>query len=181
MWFTETPWPPIALVGGLAVFLFAAWTQNARKSYLAGVAGCLVAGIGFYVLEKAIVTDREQVTARLMELTTAFQKNDAEATLNCFSGTAIKERLLAVWALETVDVDDDLRITDIDVDLKAEGTRAKSHFRANGTIHALGYSGHQPSRWMLTWEKEDGSWKVVEVERLNVVNGESMPIQAAQQ
>ena len=71
---------------------------------------------------------------------------------------------------------ENLRISDMDVTLLADGSRAKSRFRANGTVEVTGFGnvGHKPSQWMLTWQQEGGLWKVVDVERLDTITGEPL-------
>jgi hypothetical protein len=72
-----------------------------------------------------------------------------------------------------VQVQDDLRITALEVTLEPGGKQARSHFRANGTVtwtKTLTHTG--PTRWNLTWQKAGETWKVIQVERLDPIKGE---------
>ena len=68
-------------------------------------------------------------------------------------------------------------VKDLSVKLFGQGTGATSLFRANGRVTFSGMdAGHQPSRWKLTWQKEQGEWKIVDVVRLNPLKDEPMEI-----
>jgi hypothetical protein len=56
-------------------------------------------------------------------------------------------------------------------------TIAKVHFRANASITVTGESGasgYYPARLILTFEREKGEWKIIDVERLSPLNGQKM-------
>ena len=175
MWFTDNPWPPIVVFACLAVVLFAVWTSKRRKVILLGAAAMLVLCGGTFLLERWIVTDEEIVEARLLEMTDAFRKLDIEGTLDFFSARADPYRSYVRQAGELITEIHTARITDIEVELLAEGSRAKSHLRANGEATAP-IVGRQPykTRWIITWQREGDEWKVIEVERLDPITGEAM-------
>lgn len=181
MWFTETPWPPISILAAIACVLLAAWLINARRAYLMGMLVCGLLSIGVYLVESWVVTTSEQLEDNVYALTAAFQQKKPDETLAFFSESALTERLLVRWAMEAVDVEDDLRVTDVQVELLADETRAKVQFRANATVRVSMYSGHAPSRWRLTWQKENDAWKIIKVERLHVTQNTELPIQAPNQ
>jgi hypothetical protein len=37
-------------------------------------------------------------------------------------------------------------------------------------------AGHRPSRWKLVWRREEGTWRIVDVMRLNPLRDEPMEI-----
>jgi hypothetical protein len=175
MWFTETPWPPILICTVAIVCLVAMWQSNQRKGTLLAAGGLLIATVAIYFVERAIVTESEQLEAAVIELTDAFQRNDEQTTLSFFSKSAVEERLAVKAAMKLVDVGKDLRITDDHVRFMAGKTRAISHFRANATIKLAGRDfGKQPTRWELTWQREAEEWKIIRVQRLNPINGAPM-------
>lgn len=176
-WFTENPWPLVVLLGIGGGILLAAWSSSRRKVWLAASLSAVGAAVAVYFVERAIVTDRERVEQNVLDLTAAFQRHDRDKTLSFFSLQAPEWRNIVELALERVAVKDDLSVKDMSVRLSNENTRAVSHFRANGTVSYEGNSlGHQPSRWELTWQKEAGDWKIVEVKRLNTIKDEKLEI-----
>jgi len=174
MWFTETPWPPILICSVLAVLLIAGWSANQRGSYLGGVLALVLLSGAIYVAELKIVTDAEQIEESVYGITSAFQQGDAGKTLEYVSAKAPGIRMFISSAIQLVKVDDDLRVTDVHVTMKANGSRGISHFRANATVDVRGFGnlGHQPSRWEFTWQREANQWKVIHIYRLNVFTGE---------
>ncbi|WP_417385348.1 hypothetical protein [Gimesia sp.] len=174
MWFTETAIPPMVVCSVIAAILFIQWYQRRLGKYLIGCLFMILLTIGFYVLELSIVTPRERVEDDLFSLISAFQKKEEETTLSYISPRAKPLRDMVKFALGVITVEDDLRITDVSTELKAEDSIATIHFRANGTAMYAGLSSRQPTRWELTWQKMGGEWKVTEATRLNPITGERL-------
>lgn len=174
MWFTETAWPPIAIGVVLAFALLIAWNVTQRSSYLVGALGLALACVGVYFAEEQIVTEAEKVEAAVYEVTGAFRDDDLEKTLSYISPSEEGMRLAVTAANALYDVEDDLRITDVRVETRANDTLAVSRFRANATISSRkgGFRGHHPTHWELTWRKIGGEWKITDYQRLHVVTGE---------
>jgi hypothetical protein len=176
MWLTETAWPPIIGCLAAAAVLFALWNTSHRTGYLIGtiVALGLCPVIG--VVEKLIVTDAEQVEAAVFDLADAVEKEDAERALAHISNHATAERGLVAAGLGMIEVDGRLRITDLQVEVVSSGSRANSHFRANGTVRERSshHESHVASRWRLTWQREAGEWKIVTIERLRLIGDQKM-------
>ena len=172
MWMIEEPLPPVLVLLTAACGCLALWS-SARKRVLIVIAVLLVALCPvMFVVDHLVVTDGERVVNSVFDLAAAFRSENLQRTLGHFSPSASKERSQITWAVNNVQVDPDLRLTDFQTKVFANGTRATSHFRANGTFHVMGFDGRHPSRWLLTWQKEAGRWQIIQVERLNVVNGE---------
>lgn len=176
MWFTEEAWPPIILlVMGTAV-LVALWSTSRRAIHLAGAAVLLLGCVVVYAVEQNIVTERERVETALYGVADAFRAADTGRTLDSISPRAPQLKLVVehVMVEMEVRVKDDLRITDVNIEMLNEDTRAKSHLRANGRIFVPQYGGdvgHVATRWNVTWQKEGGEWKIINVERLDPVRG----------
>lgn len=187
MWFTETPWPPILILSVLGVLLFLGWVSQRKTGYLAGVALCVaLCGIVF-VVEQQVVTELERVEQRLLDFTAAFQRDSLKRGLvnAVLGGGQELESLkfvhgddvlrLATHALELVDIQDDVRISDIRTRMTNQNSRAIIQFRASASVAVGGYSAaRQPSRWELTWGKEGGEWKVLRATRLNFLTGQPL-------
>ena len=187
MWFTETPWPPILIICVFGVLLFLGWVSQRKTGYLAGVALCLALCGLVFVVEQQIVTETERVEQRLLDFTAAFQRDSLQrGLLNAVIGggpeleslkflQGDEVRRLATHALDLVDIQDDVRISDIRTKMSNKDSRAITQFRASASITVSGFSAvRQPSRWELTWGKEDGEWKVLRATRLNFMSGQPM-------
>ena len=169
MWFTETPWPPIVVCAMLAMGLVAAMFFARRGVYIVGIVALVVASVAIYLVERQIVTDREQVEACVYGVVGAFQKRDLNATLEFFSPRDEKDRAFVAWALLMIKSIENVRITGMEIVVRGEGSRAVSHFRANADIVTAphGNLGRQNSRWQIDWQREAGNWRIIEIHRLD--------------
>jgi hypothetical protein len=176
-WFTETPWPPIVILGiGGCVFL-AVWAAQKRGMWLVGAALMVVAAVAVYSIERAYVTEGERVEKSVYDVTSAFQRKDRERVLSFFAVQAPDLRETAIKALELVEFPDGIDVKDVSVRMSNENSRAISRFRANGTVSLPRVATqHVASRWEVTWQKEGSDWKIIEVIRLHPVKDEKMQI-----
>lgn len=186
MWFTETPWPPILGFIVIGVLLFLGWMSQRKAIFLAGVALCVaLCGIVF-VVEQQIVTERERVEQQLLDFAVAFQRDSMQQglvnllipgpepeSLRYISASATGTRGLAVAALNFVDLPEPVRISDVRSTLSNNDSRAITQFRATAMVRAGGNAEafQHPTRWELTWQREQGDWKIVRATRLNIMNG----------
>jgi hypothetical protein len=176
-WFTETPWPPIFLLGIAACVLLAVWSSQKRAVWLIAALAAVVSAVAVYFIESSIITEAERVEKNVYELKTAFERKDKTRTLSFFSLQAPEPRERVEQALEWVDLPDGVDIKDMSVRMSNENTRAVARFRANGTVSFRGMlPQHAASRWELTWQKEGNDWKIIDVVRLNPINDEPMGI-----
>lgn len=182
MWiFTENPWPLIVLLACGAVALGIQWSQTRRFPFFLGMNALILLMAGSYALAQAIVTDREQLQASVVDIVHQFQQNHRDETLNYISDSpqAATLKALAAAAIDRVDLGPDVHVTDVQVDLKLEGTRGSTHFRVNGTMTLKGHGnvGHHPLRFRATWQKEPDAktgkpmWKMLQIEDLDPITG----------
>jgi len=158
------------LCGAVAAALFALWFANALPKYLKGAVLAMFAAAVIFIAEGMIVTDAERVEAAIYDLAEAFQRQDVDRTLSHISEQAPEERALVSRAIGMVQIEDDLRITDVNVELIADDSRARSTFRANATAQYAGHRDRARTRWLFTWQREEDDWRVIRIERLNVLD-----------
>lgn len=177
-WLTENPWPLVILCGVVAAILLLVWASRRRLAILLAAGLSVLLGGAVYIVERSIITDSERIEQHVLELTDAFRRKEIPVAVEFFSQQAPDLRRLVQVAANLVTIREPLRVTDLHVRMLSQNSRAISHFRANGTI-SVGTEnvGHQASRWELTWQREADDWKVIEVERLNPINGSPMPLQ----
>jgi hypothetical protein len=182
MWFTEDPWPPIAMCLIPAMICLADWVWRQRTWMLITCIGLSILSGVIFVIEGAIVTPGEEVEQRVEDLAVAFQRQDLKQTLGFISPNNIQFNQRVRSGMAMIQSVERLRITGLVVE-QQEGNRLMSDFRANGRIVVTGAGdlGNRPTRWQLTWEREeeDGQWKIVGVTRLNPITGEEMGVLSA--
>jgi hypothetical protein len=188
MWFTEDAWSPIILCTVVAAIFFIAFMTTQRARFLIALPLLLLAAITIYFAEIAIVTDGEQVEKNLHDLVDTFVEESNQLgtgsgtkpeQVRCqtyFAESNTVDRARVVAALMIVRVEGDIRVTDVRIQLTNQNTMAVTHFRANATFAAGSQSGHHPSRWEMTWQKQAGEWKITRTKMLNAVNGQEMSV-----
>jgi hypothetical protein len=169
MWFTEDPWPPMLLCGFGALVGVGVWSGSKRALPLGFSVACLIAAGVIYVVERIVLTPAEQVEALVVRLVDEFRRKDA-AALDHFSRQAAAYRTLCQAAMEMVDVEDDLQLSDFRTRVSNNNSRAVTQFRAKGTVSVRPFmtsKTYQPSRFELTWTREGEHWRIIEVRRLH--------------
>lgn len=175
MWFTDNPWPPMLITGSAAVICLVLWNSQRRRQFLnAGLLFLLMTG-GIYAMERAIVTEGERLQQDTIQLCQQFRARDDKA-LDHFSATAPEWKTMCAGAMATVKIKDDLRLSDFRTKVSNHNSRGTVHFRAHATISTMEYTGYHLFRCILTYQKEGGEWKIVDVERLDPIRGERMGV-----
>jgi len=176
MWPSENPWPLILLATILGTGSFLVWFQRKDARYLAGTLACLLLSGGAWYLERVWVTPREEVEAAVFGITESFQQGNTERTAGYVSEQAPALRLMIGTAINLIEVRDDMRVSDVLVELYAQNTRAKSRFRVNATVQGRngGFQQYQPTRWEAKWQLEAGQWKMIDIIELDPITGEEM-------
>lgn len=174
MWFTENAWQPMLLfiLIGMACGIFG--YQRLQKRYAVLMATCLLLAVATWFIERAIVTERERVHTAVVDIVTAFQQRDLERTLDRVSKRAQDLKFLIGHAYNIVKIRDDMRLTDIQVTLSNQKTRAKTLFRVNATLEARNASFREPTRWEATWQIEENEWRMIDIRQLDPISGNVM-------
>ena len=175
MWFTENPWPPMLLAALCAAVCFGLWNVDRRNLFFVLALAFLGMSGGIYAVERAIVTEGERLQDEVVQLCEQFRRRDPK-TLDHFSDSTPELKAICAAAMKLVEVRDDLRLTDFQTTLTNQNSRGDVHFRANATISAMGMTAHHPFRCILSFQKEGGAWKIVEIQRLDPIKGDKMEI-----
>ena len=177
MWYGDTIWPTLVALGTVAAITGILWWDYRKPAFLALALLCIPAAVTAVVVERRIVTPREQVTARLEKLIHDFERQDEDAVVEAVSRRSPEIRSLAARAVNKVTIAD-VRLTDINVEVSGEDVlRARTHFRvtADVSFSQLPPLRRQPTRWKATWEQEsDGQWRLLEIDQLDPLTGESV-------
>lgn len=173
MWLTENAWQPMLFLALIGMALGMVGYRRLQKRYAAGMIICfLLVGMTWFI-EKQVVTEKERVHASVIGITTAFGDRDLDKTVGYVAQRSQDLRFLIGYAYNLVEFKGDMRVTDIEIEMTNNESRAKTRFRVNGTISALkqSYTGHQPTRWEATWQVEAGEWKMIDIIQLDPVSG----------
>lgn len=178
MWVIENPWPPIVLCLFLAI-VTAFQALRHRSKLLWGLTGLLIlAAVGCYVADWLVVTEREKLEQHLKDLGDAVARVDTKRVLEFISPAALPQRAVVHTGMALVESIEDLNWRVVSIQLKAGDSLADTDIRANARVRLRGVGdfGYQPTRWLLSWRREGGEWRIVDIQRLNPVTGEPVPI-----
>lgn len=176
MWIAETPWPVIVACAAVAALLYTGWHARGHVGYLIGAGLCLVLAGGTYVAERYLVTESERVELALDDLWIAVKSRDVDTVVDKISTSAKDLREQAARAVQRFEVSDELDLTQVRIEMKAQNSRALTSFRANGPIRDTygGGSYHGVTRWELTWQREGDQWRIIRITRLDPFTGEEV-------
>lgn len=170
------------LVVSLLVITAAAawwWLQSRSVAAIAILLVALGGAGGLWLAEQIWTSPREALIADVTLMCRQFQASDP-AVIDHFDpqAMALRTSVLAMQAM--LKVENNLRLTDFQVDFSNQNSRARVHFRANATVTVSGHNaGYQPARFALEYRRQGTGqdamkWLIVSGERLNPVNGKSM-------
>jgi len=177
-WFTESAWPPIMILATAAGAGVALFFTTQRVKYLAALLPLMIFGPVIYAYEQRTVTERERVETAVYDVVAAFQREDRPGTLAYFSASDRQLRGRCTWAMDFVQPNGDLSVTDVSISMGNRNNRAVARFRVTGPIKimSIGDVGTRASRWELTWQKEGGEWRIIGLQRLDPISGEPMEL-----
>ena len=173
-WFTENPWPLLLILGGAAVVAMISGAPKGRSMSIV----CLLAAVGLYFVESAVVTPGEEVESQLQVMLEAFRDRNQAAIDHCIADESAGLRETAAQGLEKVTLTKDFHIKDLEVTVRDDGQTADAHLRANGTLKVIhgDMLARVFTRWQTVWKLAGSEWRLVEVKRLDPVNGQEMGV-----
>lgn len=84
-WFTESPLGVYLVLAVLAGLMALVFFSTGRVKHLVGVILCLLLGVGVWFIDHLVVTDREAIQQRSLELAAAIDRGDLAALEELFS------------------------------------------------------------------------------------------------
>lgn len=174
-WFLEDPW--ILIATGLVVASWFGW-----QFLLQGTRGPLIMALLLAIpcatigaAAALIQTDREAVREELRSLAWAIQRHDPTA-VEFVSQRAPELKADCKKMIDWLTISSDMRLWDWDIQVTNESTLAKVGFRAGATVQVRNSPSmgdlRANARFMSRWVRENGQWKLVEVQRLHPVHGD---------
>jgi hypothetical protein len=91
-------------------------------------------------------------------------------------------RDIAAKGLDLVSVSPAFHLKNVEVQLGENGNTAWVDLHGNGTLTLRQNNTpyHAITRWKTLWKLQSGQWKLVELHRLNPVNGDEIGVLAAE-
>ncbi len=165
-WLFENPVPAIIIGGLTAAILGGGWLQTGRKWLLYAMIMMIVLTFAAVILERVVITDREQITATLHEIAAAVERNDVDTALGyVYSGSpevrSYAAAELARYEFTEVDIKRNL---EIEVFPKANPPRAVAEFNVTVRLSVRDtlYTNNRIPRWVQVtfYQEADGTWRV---------------------
>ena len=172
--FSESYWPGIALCGIFAMLFLMIWNVTQKRRFMYASYACIAVSPLFVLFDRAQVTEREKIEQAVVSMTNHFRLGEIDRVVSWVSPDHKEVEAAIRGASKLVSVKSDIRLTDMRVELLADNSIGKIDFRANTelAVNGAGDVGRHPTRWLLTWHKEGGEWKLVQIERKNPLTGE---------
>ena len=187
-WAFEHPLMILLAGGVLEVLLFVGLVRTGKKNVLWVMAGVAVFFALWIVVERQVVTEREQVRAVLFEIARALERDDTEALIECVSAGAppsnqfpsfgswatLRDEARFVMELaeaETVNIKRDLEITVHD-DKEPKLAEARFHVTVDGRDRAGQYGSHHYAGYFIVQfrKEKDGKWRVRHYQSLDPIH-----------
>jgi len=167
-WIFEDPVPAM-IVGGLtAAILGGGWIQTGRQPLLYLMIAVIILTVALVIVERLVVTQREQVTDTLFEIARLVAKNDIEAASGyAYSGAPqIRQAAIAELSLYYFQAVDIKRNLNVKVYPDQDPPKATADFNVVVTLGTRdGFISERrvPRYVELTMYREaDGQWRVAD-------------------
>jgi len=163
----ENPVPIVTIGTIVGAFYGLAFLMRRNLSTLVALVVVVLATLGLALLEKLVVTDREQLELAVADLMVAIEQNDLPAVLTLIDPSAGTVRADAERVMPLVDVAD-TGATSLIVDVEdssedsGEPLRAESEFlgRIDGVHKPSGQRIFYFDKVLVQWVQRDGVWLV---------------------
>jgi hypothetical protein len=159
-WLFENPWPVILAGGAVEFALLVMLYTTGRVNVMLwmALAGAVIGGL--LLVERNIVTDREQIENVFDEIAEAAERGDGETIVKHISPTAtdtiVRARAAVRFRPSEVRINNDLKI-----DVREEIDPPQAEATATVTVSgAAGYKGGFPVQVRVWLRKVDGKWLI---------------------
>lgn len=162
----ENPFPAILVGGLLTAILAGGWLRTGRNSLVVAMLVAIALTIAAVLIERFVVTDREQITAALHEIAKLVEQNDVDAALDyAYSGAPQVRRQadaeLRRYEFSLVDIKRNLTI---EVDSRSDPPQARAEFNVVVvvTVRNQGLTDFTAARFceVTLYKEQDGRWRV---------------------
>ncbi|MCA9266264.1 MAG: hypothetical protein KDA60_20530 [Planctomycetales bacterium] len=169
----ETPWPGL-IVGALTTaILIGGFLKTQRLAVLIAAGVAMLLTVGWVVLERIVVTEREEVQGTLYAIAEAVERDDQETVMDHIAQSADTIRGAARLAMKTYVISEAKIKRNLTVDIDRPG-RAVAEFNAllvGGDRAGLVQQQRYPRHFKVTFVREGEGWKVSDYEHSDFRDG----------
>jgi hypothetical protein len=164
-WLFENPFPAIVIGALTAAILAGGWLRTGYRWLCYLMIAAILLTVASVLVERAVVTDREQVTQTLHEIAALVERNEIEAALKyAYSGSPQVRRQAAaelpLYEFTEVNIKRNLEI-EVFADHKPPKATAEFNVTVVLSSKTGGFHGRVPRYVEATFFKEeDGQWRV---------------------
>ncbi len=161
--FLENPVPIITVGTIVGAFYGLAFLIRRNLATLVALGVVVLVTLGFALLEKLVVTDREQLEMAVANLMVSIEQNDLPAVQALIEPSAEAVRSDAEALMPEVDISDTGATSlVVEIDDSSEPLRAESQFlgRLDGVHKRSGQRLFYFDQVVIQWVKRDGQWLV---------------------
>lgn len=164
--FLESPLPILFIGLFVEGLLGVALVHTRRGRLIAPMVIVALLVFGGVLLERLVVTEREQVEMTLDGAVEALNRNDLPAVLDYFTPQATQSRARARWAMERVEFTR-VSIHALDIKIHRLTSPPTAEVRLNGVAYYRDRKGefpyeHYAARFIVHLEQRDGQWRVTD-------------------
>lgn len=174
-WFTENPLPIVLIGVIIEAMLAVVLARTGKRSVLWSIIGVALLVVGAVVLERFIVTPREEIRTALEEVRAIVAANDPPALIKRIDTTpqaaGLRSKVYQELANVTVT---EAKITELkDEDIHVKGDVAETKFFGSVDMKLPGQaaSSHFPRMFQVKWRKKDGVWIITEATHSDPIQG----------
>ena len=163
----ENPFPAVLIGALMTLILLGGWMQTAKRWLLVLAVLVIFITVGLVILERNVVTDREQITITLHDIARLVEKNNVDEAVGYVHSQAkeVRERAAAElpkYEFRVVEIKRNLEI-EVFPDHQPPKAVAEFNVRVEATVKNGTYSGEAIRFCIVTFYQEpDGSWRVAD-------------------
>lgn len=167
----ENPLPLLFVGVVVEAILITLFYGTRKKVWLAPIVGVLLLLIALVVVERVVVTPREEVEQTIDQIAAALRANDVDAVLAHLSGSARESRSRARWALGRVQING-VKVSGLEVTVNSLTSPPSAKAVFSGVIKFDDRKKEYPyrvyaSKFEIDLRKEGDRWKVTGHRELN--------------
>ena len=160
----ENPFPLLVVGMLVEAFLIGLFYATHKKVCLIPIVVVLIVVIGGVLIERAVVTEREEVESVVDQIAAALRANDAQAVLSHLSSSAQESRRRAEWALDRVQVND-ASVSGLEITINSLTSPPTAKAKFSGVIKFDDRKKEFPyrvyaSNFEIDFRKEGNRWMV---------------------
>ena len=160
----ENPLPLLFVGIVVEAILITLFYGMQKKVWLVPIAGVLLAMVALVIVERVVVTEREEVEHTVDQIAAALRANDTNAVLSHLSDSARESRSRAKWAMGRIEINS-VKVSGLEITVNRLTSPPSAKAVFSGVIRFKDRKKEYPykaygSKFEVELRKEGGRWKV---------------------